>query len=561
MVLYRLFVLAWAIKCVFSLGGSVSCWQNNCLPCRKYVPDMVWSKNISDAECNCTNWEPNVKVFNVKRLNETSGQCMKTEWTEFNVLKTGFRGRNIPFRTTDVVMRPARVYVKAKASCASRAFANYTQGVVRVHGHFGIKLEISEVHSDVHYMINGSWVWADYADGDFFDDAYGSDPFHEFIFDLRLESTTLYYNYRRLVSTELHASKTIGGIQLDGASGPWMNFVTLYDAHCEVNTQCEFYRCDKKGDCYCVDTTEAPLPEVEEENLLYVVLVIMITNILCLVAFTCGFRCYAAARTDEEESRRSKRASSMFRGSYHRRSTGRFQSYRSNRSDSGRGSDIGLNLQYNRDKPRRRSRSKDRSKNRISKDNHTLGDFDYGEKVKEPKEKPKTPNAPPKPKLPKKSVSAKEPQPKPKKPRKKPKNNPANRHNKQAPASEAGTVEMVKPNKRKKKKKNARTKKSKDQVELNHVKQAKKKSKKNPPVVAHRKRKDSEPKAEAQSFSQGSAASGPVPNLKNSFAKSSSSSDIMIKEETMTSKTASSERDLNGRVRSMEAEGYVKLYE
>jgi len=537
MVLYRLFVLAWAIKCVFSLGGSVSCWQNNCLPCRKYVPDMVWSKNLSDAECNCTNWEPNVKMFNVKHLNETSGQCMSTEWTEFNVMKTGFRGRNIPFYTTDVVMRPARVYVKAKASCASRAFANYTQGVVRVHGHFGIKLEMS----DVHYMINGSWVWADYADGDFFDDAYGSDPFHEFIFDLRLESTAIYYNYRRLVSTELHASKTIGGIQLDGASGPWMNFVTLYDAHCEVSVnQCEYYRCDKNGDCWCVDTTEAPLPEVEEAGLLYVVLFIMITNIMCLVAFTCGFRCYAAVHSDEEEGRRSKRASSMFRGSY-RRSTQHFQSYRSNRAESGNCSGIGLSLQCNRNKHRRSSRSKDRlSKDRISKDNHTLREFDYGEKVEEPKEKAKTPDAPQKPK---KSVSAKEPQPKTKI-RKKSKNNRANRPKKQAPASEAGTVEMVKPIKRKKKKKNARTKKSKDQVELNHVKQAKKKSKKNPPVVDHKKRKDSEPKAEAQSFSQGSAASasGLAPNLKNSFAKSSS-------------KTASSERDLLDRGRPMEAEG------
>merc|ERR1719433_2337933 len=103
--------------------------------------------------------------------------------------------------------------------------------------------------------------------------------------------------------------------------------------------------------------------------------------------------------------------------------------------------------------------------------------------------------------------------------------------------------------------KKKRAKRSKDQVELNHVKQAKKSSKKNPPaVVAHKKRKDSEPKADAQSFSRGP---GSVPNLKTSFARSSSSSDVtrMNKDETITSRTASSERDHMDRERPVEAEG------
>jgi len=573
MVLYRLFVLAWAFKCGFSIGGSVSCWQNNCLPCRTFVKNMVWSRNLSDAECNCTNFDPYITMYPVRQLNETSGQCMATRWDEFGLLQTGFRGRNVPYYATNVVVRPARVYVKAKAMCESRAFANYTHGVVRVHGHFGIKLQTKEVQ----YMINGTWISADYIDGDFFNDAYGSDPFHEFIFDLRLESTAIYYNYRRLVLTDLHASKKVGGIQLDGASGPWINWLTVYDNQCEI--QCEIWKCHSDGECTCMDVipTVAPVEEVEDFTLLCVVLVIMLTNIIVLVCTLCFWRCYGkATRLEEEEGRRSKRASSMYsvRSSYRRSN----YQYRASRSDSGMGPGVGLSLQScNRVKRRRSSRSKERlSRERMSRDDHTLREYDYGESVQEPKEKPKTPDAPPKPK---KSVSAKEPQPKQKARSKnqRSKNNRALRHQKQAPAPEAGTVEMVKVKPIKRKKKKKRAKRSKDQVELNHVKQAKKSSKKNPPaVVAHKKRKDSEPKADAQSFSRGP---GSVPNLKTSFARSSSSSDVtrMNKDETITSNstltstivskqgTASSERD---RERPVEAEGYypsipgnVKLYE
>jgi len=330
-------VLAWALKHVHSVGldnnamGRVSCIDDKCLPCRRFVSDFVWTMNMTKEDCNCTqqlnNFDPYVRAHTVNSYNESSGQCYRAPGaaTEFDLLMTGFEDRNIPFHAENAVMRPARVYVKAVAACSSRKYTDYTQGVVRVHEHFGIRL----LPPFVYVMYNGSWELSKaHMRGTFFinDDEMVQSPFHEIIFDLRIDSTQIYYNTIRLVNTSLHAHQMLGGIQLDGASGPWMNWLAVYDDQCDVN--CYRWECDEK-DCFCVDVlaTPAPVVEVEDAGLLIVILFVMLTNIGCLILFTVFWRCYGKTqrrREEEAEGRRSKRNSSMYSGrgsAYGRRST------------------------------------------------------------------------------------------------------------------------------------------------------------------------------------------------------------------------------------------------
>jgi len=544
---------------------------------------------MSDADCNCTNFNPYVGVHTTRSLNASLGQCVQTPDShhEFDLLETGFEGVNIPYYSANVVHRPARVYIKAKANCFKRAFTNYTLGVVRVHGHFGIRL----LTKDVYYMVNGSWIWADYLTGDFFDDNWGEDPFHEFIFDLRKESTAIYYNYNHLVTTTLHANKISGGIQLDGGSGPLLNFVSVYDNQCEV--KCEYWQCDDQGNCICVDIipTTPPVEEVEDAGLLMVILCIMITNICCLIFFTVFWRCYGKAQRDSE-GRRSKRASSLYsRASSMRRSTAFIHTPSSN---------------YNTPNPRRQSMEVSQNVGRSVKDSEGRADTRLSrpqrtnrrgsrDKVHRENGKPHTKPKPPRegnkvnregirpspnrgPSGKPKSRQGKNAQGKPrKKANKKPKpkmriipspvenDEPASaevlkrkKHDVFPNSRDAGVVNMVEEKKKEKPvgraKKNSKKKVTKQEVELTHVQRAesslvqkqRNKTKENPPSkvgLVHEKRKDSEPKAQveartekhASSFSSLAPDSTQVPPLKISFARSSSSSDNMHKDDTPAS--------------------------
>merc|ERR1719285_334194 len=556
---------------------------------------------MSDADCNCTNFDPYVRTHTTRSLNASSGQCVQTPGShhEFDLLETGCDGVNIPYYSANVVHRPARVYIKAKANCFKRAFANYTLGVVRVHGHFGIRL----LTKDVYYMVNGSWIWADYLTGDFFDDNWGEDPFHEFIFDLRKESTAIYYNYNHLVTTTLHANKISGGIQLDGGSGPLLNFVSVYDNQCEV--KCEYWQCDDQGNCICVDIipTTPPVEEVEDAGLLMVILCIMITNICCLIFFTVFWRCYGKAQRPrrprvDSEGRRSKRASSLYsRASSIRRSTAFIHTPSSN---------------YNTPNPRRQLMEVSRNVGRGVKDSEGRADTRLsrpqrtnrrGRRDKAHRENGK-PHTKPKPPREGNKVNREGIRPSPNtgssgKPKSKQGKNTQAKHRKRAnkkpkpkmrrnssrksvksnkvsiipspvesdePASaevlkrkkydvfpngrDAGSVNMVEEKKKEKPisraKKNSKKKVTKQEVELTHLQKQRNKTKENPPSkvgLVHEKRKDSEPKAQveartekhASSFSSLAPDSTQVPPLKISFARSSSSSDNMHKDDTPAS--------------------------
>jgi len=564
---------------------------------------------MSDADCNCTNFNPYVGVHTTRSLNASSGQCVQTRDShhEFDLLETGFEGVNIPYYSANVVHRPARVYIKAKANCLKRAFTNYTLGVVRVHGHFGIRL----LTKDVYYMVNGSWIWADYLTGDFFDDNWGEDPFHEFIFDLRKESTAIYYNYNHLVTTTLHANKISGGIQLDGGSGPLLNFVSVYDNQCEV--KCEYWQCDDQGNCICVDIipTTPPVEEVEDAGLLMVILCIMITNICCLIFFTVFWRCYGKAQRPrrprgDSEGRRSKRASSLYsRASSIRRSTAFIHTPSSNyntpnprRQSMEVSQNVGRSVKDSEGRADTRPSRPQRTNRRGSRDKAHRENGKPHTKPKPPREGNKvnregirpSPNRGPSGKP--KSRHGKNAQGKPrKKANKKPK--PKMRRNSSRktvksnkvsiipspvesdePASaevlkrkkhdvfpnsrDAGVVNMVEEKKKEKSvgraKKNSKKKVTKQEVELTHVQRAesplvqkqRNKTKENPPSkvgLVHEKRKDSEPKAQveartekhASSFSSLAPDSTQAPPLKISFARSSSSSDNMHKDDTPAS--------------------------
>merc|ERR1719483_1627839 len=555
---------------------------------------------MSDADCNCTNFNPYVGVHTTRSLNASSGQCVQTPDShhEFDLLETGFEGVNIPYYSANVVHRPARVYIKAKANCFKRAFTNYTLGVVRVHGHFGIRL----LTKDVYYMINGSWIWADYLTGDFFDDNWGEDPFHEFIFDLRKESTAIYYNYNHLVTTTLHANKTSGGIQLDGGSGPLLNFVQVYDNQCEV--KCEYWQCDDQGNCICVDIipTTPPVEEVEDAGLLMVILCIMITNICCLIFFTVFWRCYGKTKRPrrprgDSEGRRSKRASSLYsRASSMRRSTAFIHTPSTNyntpnprRQSMEVSQNVGRSVKDSEGRADTRLSRPQRTNRRGSRDKAHRENGKPHTKPKPPREGNKvnregirpSPNRGPSGKP--KSRQGKNAQGKPrKKANKKPKpkmriipspvenDEPASaeqgvevvlkrkKHDVFPNSRDAGVVNMVEEKKKEKPvgraKKNSKKKVTKQEVELTHVQRAesslvqkqRNKTKENPPSkvgLAHEKRKDSEPKAQveaqtekhASSFSSLAPDSTQAPPLKISFARSSSSSDNMHKDDTPAS--------------------------
>jgi len=596
MVLYRLFVLAWALKHVHSVGlgnnamGRVSCINDKCLPCRRFVSDFIWTMNMTKEDCNCTqqlnNFDPYVRAHTVKSYNESSGQCYRVPGaaTEFDLLMTGFEDRNIPFHAENAVMRPARVYVKAVAACSSRKYTDYTQGVVRVHEHFGIRL----LPPFVYVMYNGSWELSKaHMRGTFFinDDEMVQSPFHEIIFDLRIDSTAIYYNTIRLVNTSLHAHQMFGGIQLDGASGPWMNWLAVYDDQCDVN--CYRWECDEK-DCFCVDVlaTPAPVVEVEDAGLLIVILFVMLTNIGCLILFTVFWRCYgktqrvnSKTKKQEAEGRRSKRNSSMYSGrgsAYGRRSTMQPRPSVSTRTESQEHSAFGRSLSDNI------RASRPGALSRASQDSIRLTSRE-GENEKEDLKPPK-PSGKPKPPKPTKNAQPKKPKPKKKtcpKQTKKNRSKSKKDNKKKKGVTEMTKANAAKDNRTKKKPKQANSPASQERVkteakasadavsavELNHqnveqnvAERTTRNSKldKNPSkesvglVHAINKRKDSEPKAEAQSFS----LQRPNPNsflpVKISFARSSSSSDNMGKEETPVSKTISPERSEIERERVIE---------
>merc|ERR1719354_491934 len=563
---------------------------------------------MSDADCNCTNFRPDIVQLDTRSLNESSGQCVMTATSrkEFNLLETGYEGKNIPYYTHNVVHRPARVWIKAKARCSERAFSNYTVGVVRVHGHFGIRL----LTKDVYYMVNGTWIWADYLNGDFFDDNWGEDPFHEFLFDLRMESTAIYYNYNHLVTTTLHANQISGGIQLDGGSGPLLNWVTLYHNECE-EAKCKYWQCDSAGNCVCVDIvpTTVPVEKVEDERLLWVILAIMFTNIFCLILFTVLIRCYGKFKRPrrprgDSEGRRSKRTSSLYsRASSMRRSTAfihtpsaNYNTPNSRRQSMEVSRNVGRGVKDSEGRVDTGLSRPQRTNRRGSRDKAQRENGKLHAKPKPPREGNKVNREGVRP-SPNKCVSGK---PKSrhgkntqakaksrKKANKKPK--PKMRRNNSRltvksnkvsiipspvesdePASaevlkrkkyevfpnsrDPGVVSMVEEKKKEKHvgkaKKNSKKKVTKHEVELTHVHKAenslvqkqRKHQTKNPPSkvgLVHEKRKDSEPsKAQvesrtenhANSFSSLAPDSTQVPARKISFARSSSSSDHMRKD-------------------------------